>query len=215
MIATARSMRLTEILEAAPIAAAGCAIPQFVPQVVKLRVSNDAAGVAWSWATLTSVNNAAWLVYFGASRWWTAMIPAGSATLLAGTLAVMLARAGKASGRSAIAIGLWVVVLVTGFGVAGRTGLGMLLTGAFMLQVTPSLWAAYRTPRPTGISRGTWRLILGELSCWALFGLQKADPRLIALGVTGVAASLLMLARIRRVRRRERLTAASVLAPQR
>jgi hypothetical protein len=56
---------------------------------------------------------------------------------------------------------------------------------------------AYRTRRPTGVSAGTWRLTLGEVSCWAAYGLHRCDPRLIALGATGIAASLLMLARIR------------------
>jgi hypothetical protein len=61
-------------------------------------------------------------------------------------------------------------------------GLGSLLTAAFLLQVTPSVWTAYRTARPTGISSGTWLLILGELTCWMIFGLHAADPRLITLG---------------------------------
>jgi len=46
-------------------------------------------------------------------------------------------------------------------------------------------------------------LILGELSCWATFGVHKSDPRLVILGFTGVAASLLMLARTRRTTRAE------------
>jgi hypothetical protein len=76
-------------------------------------------------------------------------------------------------------------------------------------QVAPSLWAAYRTARPTGISSGTWLLILGELSCWLVFGLYKSDPRLIALGVTGVIASTLILARIHRTSKREQPAAPS------
>lgn len=47
---------------------------------------------------------------------------------------------------------------------AGRTGRAALLTAAFILQVTPSLWTAYRTLHPTGVSCRTWLLILGELS---------------------------------------------------
>jgi hypothetical protein len=91
--------------------------------------------------------------------------------------------------------------------VAGRTGLGTLLTVAFIVQVTPSIWSAYRTARPTGISQGTWLLIFGELSCWTSFGVHRADSRLMVLGVTGVTASLLMLARIRRTSEAERSTA--------
>jgi uncharacterized protein with PQ loop repeat len=196
-----------DLLDAAPIAAAAFAIPQFLPQLRKLRATGDTAGVSWPWATLTSVNNAAWVAYFALSAYWTALVPSCSATLLAGALATMLARRGQARARPAVLIGAWVALLAAAFAVAGRTGLGTLLTAAFIVQVTPSIWTAYRTARPTGISAGTWLLILGELSCWTSFGVYKADPRLVVLGFTGVAASLLMLARIRRTSEAERSTA--------
>jgi uncharacterized protein with PQ loop repeat len=187
-----------DLLDALPIAAAAFAIPQFLPQLRKLRRTDDTAGVSWPWAALTSVNNAAWLAYFAASAYWAALVPASSATLLAGALAAMLARRGRATARPAVLISAWVALLAAAFAVAGRTGLGTLLTAAFVVQVTPSVWAAYRTARPTGISQGTWLLILGELSCWTVFGVHQSDSRLMILGLTGVAASLLMLGRIRR-----------------
>jgi uncharacterized protein with PQ loop repeat len=184
----------------APLAAAAFAIPQFLPQLVKLRATRDTAGVSWSWATLTGVNNGAWLVYFALSGYWTALVPASSATLLAGALATMLALSGQAKARPALIIGGWTALLGAALTAAGRTGLGTLLTAAFVLQVTPSIWTAYRTDRPTGISHGTWMLILGELSCWTIFGVHNGDPHLATLGFTGVAASVLMLARIHRTR---------------
>ena len=193
-----------DLLDYLPIAAAAFAIPQFLPQLLKLRATDDVAGVSWSWATLTSVNNAAWFAYFALSGYWAALVPASSASLLAGALATMLARRGQAKARPAVLISAWVALLVAGSTVAGRTGLGTLLTAAFILQVMPSIWTAYRAARPTGVSRGTWMLILGELSCWTIFGVHKADPRLITLGFTGVTASLLMLARIRRTSENER-----------
>ena len=196
-----------ELLNYTPIAAAAFAIPQFLPQLRKLRATDDPAGVSWSWATLTSVNNAAWLVYFVLSAYWAALVPASSATLLAGVLATMLARRGRVKARPAVLIGAWVTLLAAAFTMAGRAGLGTLLTAAFILQVTPSIWTAYRTARPTGISQGTWLLIFGELSCWTVFGVHKSDPRLMILGFTGVASSLLMLARIRRTAKIQRSTA--------
>ena len=69
----------------------------------------------------------------------------------------------------------------------GRTGLGSALAVAFLLQVTPSVWTVYRSRDTTGVSRGTWLLIFGELLCWGVFGIHEADPRLIVLGATGVA----------------------------
>jgi uncharacterized protein with PQ loop repeat len=194
-------------LDYAPIAAAAFAIPQFLPQILKVRRTDDTAGVSWPWAALTSVNNAAWFAYFALSAYWAALVPSSSATLLAGALATMLARRGQATARPAALVGAWAGLLAAALAVAGRSGLGTLLTAAFVLQVTPSIWTAYRTDRPTGISQGTWLLVLGELSCWATFGLHKADPRLIVLGITGVAASLLMLARIRRTTAIKRSTA--------
>ena len=188
-------------LDYAPVVAAGFAVPQFLPQIRKLRATRDTAGVSASWAALTSVNNAAWLAYFTLSRYWTALIPSSSATLLAGTLAVMLIRRRPPGPRPAALIAAWAVMLAAAGGAAGRAGLGTLLTAAFLLQVTPSLWTAYRTARPTGISSGTWLLILGELSCWMVFGLHTADPRLITLGTSGIIVSGLMLARIHRTTR--------------
>jgi uncharacterized protein with PQ loop repeat len=194
-------------LDALPIAAAAFAIPQFLPQLRKLRRTDDTAGVSWPWATLTSVNNGAWVAYFALSGYWTALVPSSSATLLAGALAAMLARRGRAHARPAVLIGVWVALLAAAFAVAGRAGLGTLLTAAFVVQVTPSVWTAYRTARPTGVARGTWLLILGELSCWTTFGVHRSDPRLMILGLTGVTASLLMLIRIRRTTEIQPLTA--------
>jgi uncharacterized protein with PQ loop repeat len=195
---------MADLLDYAPIAAAAFAIPQFLPQILKLRATDDTAGVSWSWATLTSGNNAAWLAYFALSGYWAALVPSSSATLLAGALALMLTLRGQAKARPTVLISSWVALLIGGFTLAGRTGLGTLLTAAFVLQVTPSIWTAYRTHHPTGVSPGTWILILGELSCWTIFGVHKSDPRLITLGFSGVTASALMLARIRRTSRHER-----------
>ena len=183
-----------------PLAAAVLAVPQFLPQLARLRRTGQTAGVSWSWAALTSVNNAAWFGYFALSGFWTALVPAVSATVLAGALAVTLARrrGGFPCRPAALALA-WAALLITA-GLSGRAGLGTALTAAFVLQVTPSVWTAYRAGRTTGIATGTWLLILGELACWGVFGLYTSDPRLIVLGATGVTASLLVLARVARAR---------------
>jgi len=183
-----------------PLVAAILAVPQFLPQLARLRRTGETAGVSWSWAALTSVNNAAWAGYFALSGFWTALVPAISATVLAGTLAVMLARRGAGFPRRPAALALAWTVLLIAAGLSGRTGLGTALTVAFLLQVTPSVWTAYRADRTAGIAKGTWLLIFGELLCWGVFGIYRADPRLVVLGATGVTASLLVLARAARPR---------------
>jgi hypothetical protein len=186
---------LTNVLGYAPVAATAFGIPQFLPQVLKLRATGDAAGVSWSWAALTAVNNAAWIAYFALSRDWSALVPSCSVTLLASVLTAVLTGRKRVHTRSVALLGAWAAALAV-VGVAGRAGLGTLLTAAFVVQVAPSLWTAYRTARPSGASAGTWALILGELACFLAYGFRQADPRLIVFAATGVTASALMLARI-------------------
>jgi hypothetical protein len=179
-----------------PVLAAGFAVPQFVPQILKLRRTNDIAGLSTPWALLTGINNAAWFGYFAASRYWLALLPSSSAALLAGSLGVMLSRRRRVTLRHRVTIGTWIMVLGAAASIDRRL-LGATLTGAFLVQVLPAVATAYRTRHPTGIARGTWLLILGEVSCWALFGAAKHDGPLIILGTTGVISSLLMLNRTR------------------
>jgi len=185
------------VLDWLPVAATVFAVPQFLPQLASVWRTGDTAGVSWSWAALTSVSNGGWIAYFALSQFWTALVPAASATVLAGALAVLLACRGGVGLRPAVLTAGWAALLALAWATAGRAGLGTALTASFVLQVAPSVWTAYRTDRPTGISRGTWLLILAELLCWGAYGLHKSDPRLIVLGLTGVAASVLMLARVR------------------
>ena len=179
-----------------PFAAAAFAIPQFLPQIARLRSTGDASGISWAWAALTSVNNGAWLIYFALAHYWTALVPSISATVLAAVLVAMLSRRVAVRLRSAVVVSGWAALLVAALALYGGGGLGSVLAGAFIFQVTPSIWAAYRTQRPTGISRGTWMLVFGELSCWLSFGFYESDARLIVLGCSGVIASILMLSRI-------------------
>jgi hypothetical protein len=191
-----RNVPLIHLLAFLPLAAAAFAIPQFLPQIGRLRKTGDVTGISWAWAALTSVDNGAWLIYFALAHLWTALVPSISATVLAAVLVAMLRRRVEVRPRSAVVVSGWAALLVAALALYGRGGLGAVLTGAFMFQVTPSIWTAYRTQRPTGISRGTWMLIFGELSCWMSFGFYESDPRLIVLGCTGVTATILMLGRI-------------------
>lgn len=193
---------MVELLSWLPVAAAAFAVPQFLPQLLDVWRTGDTAGVSWSWAVLTSVSNGGWIAYFALSRLWTALVPSISATVLAGVLAVLLGRHGDIPRRAALFTVAWSAVLVLSWSLAGRIGLGTALTASFVLQVSPAVWTAYRTKHPTGISVGTWLLILAELFCWGVYGLDIDDPRLTVLGWTGVGASVLMLARARRTARR-------------
>src|SRR3984957_5244983 len=128
----ARGLRPTEslgivpmhvVFASLPLAAAFLAVPQFLPQLARVRRAGTMAGVSWSWAALTSVNNAAWLAYFALSGFWTALVPAVSATVLSGWLAAVLARrGGGVPKRPMVLVSVWAVVLLTATAVFGRAG---------------------------------------------------------------------------------------------
>jgi uncharacterized protein with PQ loop repeat len=185
-----------DLIAVLPVLAAGFAVPQFVPQILRLRRTKDTAGLSTHWALLTSINNAAWFGYFAALRYWAALIPSTSAALLGGCLAIMLNQRHKLAPRGWAMIGTWAVMLSAAASI-DRHLLGVLLIGGFLIQVIPAVSMAYRTRQPTGIARGTWRLFLAELSCWAMFGAAKRDGPLIVLGTTGVVSALLILHRVR------------------
>jgi hypothetical protein len=186
---------VNQLLELAPIAAGILAIPQFIPQLRIVRSDCAIDGVSGAWAALTSINNGAWTAYFALSHYSTPTISAAMVTLIAGILAIELARRGRMTRTGGLLTCAWTALLIL-LGVAlGRVALGAALAAAFIVQVSPSLITAYRTRHPTGISSGTWLLILGELICYGLYGIKTGDPRLIALGTVGTAASILMLAR--------------------
>jgi hypothetical protein len=188
-----------DVIATLPVLAAGFAVPQFVPQIAKLRRTDDTAGLSPSWALLTGINNAAWFGYFASSRYWLALIPASSAALLGGYLGLSLSRRPGALRRQTwTLVGVW-ALLLTAAAAVDRRLLGALLTAAFLVQIVPAVSTAYRTRLPTGIARGTWLLVLAETSCWALFGTAKSDIPLVVLGATGVISALLMLNRARSI----------------
>lgn len=192
-------MRL--LLDLAPLGAAVFAVPQFVPQLRRALRTGDVAGVSWLWAALTSTGNAAWFVYFSLSGYWLALVPAVSASSMAGVLAVSIGRVRRPDRHSVLLVSGWASLLVVALALAGRVGLGTLLSVAFVVQVVPAIWTAYRTQAPTGIAVGTWLLVLGELSCWGAYGLYRGDGRLAVMGVTGSIAAVLMITRAVTARR--------------
>ncbi|WP_370326667.1 hypothetical protein [Euzebya sp.] len=190
------------LIDFLPLAATACAVPQLVPQLARLVRTRRPDGVSPAWASLTAASNLGWLAYFTSTGLWTAAVPSTTCALVAGGIVVALGRAG-APVRRGVAIGTtWLAVLIAAVALAGPTGLGGVLAGAFVLQVVPSLRTAWSTTEPVGVSRATWVLIGAEVVCWGAIGLLDARPPLIALGVTGVtaAAAMLVLTRAGRLR---------------
>jgi hypothetical protein len=73
--------------------------------------------------------------------------------------------------------------------------LGVALGISIGVQLSPSVWSAYRSPDPTGVSPGTWWIGLAEAVLWGYYGLFHRDAGIITFGIVATVASALMLAR--------------------
>jgi hypothetical protein len=69
---------------------------------------------------------------------------------------------GTSFGCDAGWVGTWLGALVIIGHLGGMAFLGVALSAAAAAQLAPSVWAAYRTRTPTGVSLGTWLLVLGR-----------------------------------------------------
>lgn len=208
-------MPLTALVPLLPLLAGAFAVPQYLPQLLRVRRLGAAAGVSWSWAALAAVNNLAWAGYFVWSGVPSGLVAVLSCALVAGLLTHALTRLGGGVAPRVVAgVAAWVVVMALAGLLGGRLGLGAAMNVALIVQVAPSVVTAWRSRDVSGISVGTWLLVMGELTCFGLFGLATGDRTLLLLGVVGDAAGLLMLARVGWERvRQERPTAHPVTAP--
>jgi len=187
---------MQELLANLAVAAATVATLFFlVPQIAKLVRTGDSAGVSATWPAIGFISNIGWFVYFVHEALWASLLaPLGAATGYAVTLWA-LARTGRPLGASYLRGIVFGSVLVATTAVAGWTALGVALGLSFGVMMVPSLWTAYRTANPSGISPGTWWLGVAEAGLWGFYGWHHSDAGIITFAVTALLGSVGMLAR--------------------
>ena len=169
------------------------AVPQLLPQFVRIRSTGRANGVSLSLAALTAVSNVAWFGYFAVSGLWSGTVSVGTSFVVSSAICAALVAFGASMALSALIAGAWAAALVGAFALGGVDALGGLLAIAFAIQVVPSLWVAWTSERRDGISRTTWYLVAGEVVCWGTVGVLEERVPLIVLGVIGIVSSAAVL----------------------
>lgn len=173
-----------------------------VPQVVKLVRTRDASGVSSTWPAFGVVANVGWVAYLvHQSLWMSVVAPLGTALGYAATL-VILRRVGSPLTDSAVRGATLASVLVTITTLGGWDALGVALGLSHAVTITPSIWSAYRTRVPSGVSAGTWGLGLIEALLWGVYGWYHADAGIVTFAIVALLGAALMLARWNVTRRR-------------
>ena len=185
---------LIEVIGAAALIVTATAV---LPQTVRMVRIRSTEGVSPLWAMLGAVSTAVWTAYTAARGLWWATAADALACLSYLSAVVVLARQGVPA--RLLAGAAWFAVFVLAFFVADLAGVGIVLSFAFIVQVSPSVWTAYRQDSLLGASQTTWVLTFCEGILWLAYGAVKGDLAVVAFGTIAAIAGALMVGRIRRV----------------
>ncbi|NNE13240.1 MAG: hypothetical protein HKN41_13450 [Ilumatobacter sp.] len=202
---------LAVVLVAANVLGAAMA----VPQAVKLYRTRCSEGISLSWAVISATVNAGW-GWYGIGVGDLGIVPVSVVSVLAYLLITLLI---VRHGRPAIlaptlaVVGATAVVALAGW-LGGWAAAGIALGGLYAVQLSPAVVSVYRAVDVRGVSVSTWLIALVEAVLWGGYGLARVDIGLLALAVSGVSMSALVLARlvVRRPRRTRHLVPAPAFA---
>jgi hypothetical protein len=183
------------IADTAAVVATLLAIVTLIPQVLKLWRTRNADGVSATWATFGAVSNGAWTAYLLSQGLWLAIPSTAVMAFFYLMTAALIGRAGRTTSIAVVLGAVWAVFLAAAGLVGGWPGLGLVLGVSFGVQATPSVWTAFRTWAPKGISTGTWKLILIEGLLWTVYGAGHGDRAIVVFGILSSLTSALMLSR--------------------
>lgn len=172
-----------------------------LPQISKLIRTRDSTGVSATWPALGFVTNVGWFCYMISQGYWAATLAPFVTFVSYAVIMWALARNRRDLRGSALRGVLWSGLLAGTVILAGWSALGAVLGFSYGIQLTPSVWTAFRTQDPSGISPGTWWIGLAEALMWGCYGIYQTDAGIVTFFVVGSLGCSLMLIRYHGTRR--------------
>jgi len=195
---------LTLVVIAANVLGAAMA----VPQARKLLRTRCTDGVSVTWAAISATVNAWWGIYgVGIDDYSIVPVSVVSvASYVVITIGVvrfsptaLRAMALPATGAVIVVSTVPLIALL----IDGWFAAGIVLGALYGVQLSPAVFAVYRTIDVSGVALATWVIAFVEATLWGVYGFAIADAGLVTLATTGLAMSTLVLVRLllRRPRR--------------
>jgi uncharacterized protein with PQ loop repeat len=168
------------------------------PQASKLIRTGNTRGVSGVWAGVSLTMNIWWLAYGLSNGLWGLVPVSGVAAVL--YVAIIVAYLGSA-GRSAVggvALGVFVLGMVPApfLAVGGWTVAGLAIGLCYGMQLVPAVVAACRTRELHGVAPSTWIMAWVEAVIWVVYGLIVVDTALLAGGFSGAMMASLIIGRL-------------------
>lgn len=161
-----------------------------IPQAWRLWVTRDPSGISVASLLNGCVGYSAWVAYLAYQHHWAACAATAFAlTVWVGTSLYVAARNGAttqavvSAAAYALVLGSIATVSVTLFGIV--LSLGAVWSG------TPAVVRAWRDESISGISVGTWSLLVAESLAWLAWAVVVGD---VIVGLYGTLAALMSLA---------------------
>jgi uncharacterized protein with PQ loop repeat len=183
------------ISDSAAVLATLLAFVTLIPQITKLWRTRNADGVSATWASLGAVSNAAWVAYLASQGLWLALPSTVSMSVFFGVTVGLIGWTGRSSVGPVLLGLLWGLALTLVGVIGGWASLGILLGVSFGVQAAPTVYTAFRTWAPRGISPGTWQLTFVEGILWLIYGLGYQDLAVIMFGILSSITAALVLGR--------------------
>jgi uncharacterized protein with PQ loop repeat len=185
---------LNLIVVAASVVGSGMALPQ----AIRLARTGRVDGVSAVWIGVSMAVNVWWTVYAFAVGLW-AILPVSTISLAVylGMAVVYLRTVGRSAlggmGFGAFVLGMAPLPALL---IGGWEMAGLAIGLSYGIQLAPAVVAAYRTRQLEGVATSTWMLSFVEGLLWLTYGAMITDLALLAGGATGIMLSGAILLRL-------------------
>ncbi|MBX0328845.1 hypothetical protein K2Z83_14290 [Oscillochloris sp. ZM17-4] len=164
-----------------------------VPQLARLLRTRHAHGVSVDTAATSAIVSFGWASYGLLTHQLYVSLATGASGLVFALITVMALRFGRRVRELAITP-IWLIVMLLAGGLAGTTGLGIVLPISVLAANLPQLWVASHEGDLTDMSLGTWLLSMADGLIWGIYTLIQPDIAIMVFAGFQLTTSGLIVA---------------------
>ncbi|MBT3388841.1 MAG: hypothetical protein HN413_00365 [Chloroflexi bacterium] len=164
-----------------------------MPQLVRLLRAREAFGVSVDTAGTSSIVSFGWAAYGILTSQPYVSFATGSSGVIFAFITFAALRFGRSIREFRVTPVWFVVLLVVGL-LAGKTGLGIVLSISVLAANIPQLWVAFKEGNLADLSLETWTLSILDGLVWGAYALFQRDISIMAYGLFQLTTSGLIVA---------------------